>query len=110
MAVLLLHQVAVSLLSMAAGGGAFCRQGAGGMNWAGVGQHLAGGVGGGGEGQEEQELECVVDITEYLNSLCFVTFCMCVCMLAVLLLLGADGCCISCLCGGEEKFVCFLHS
>ena len=74
MAVLLLHQVAVCLLSMAAGGGALCRQGAGGMNLGGVGQHLAGGLGGGqggGEGQEEQELEYVVDIAEYLSSLCY---------------------------------------
>ena len=102
---MLLHQVAVCLLSMAAGGGALCRQGAGGMNWAGVGQHLAGGVGvgqGGEEGQEEQELEYVVDITEYLNSLCFVTFCMCVCMLAMLLL-STDGCCISFLNMGEMR-------
>ena len=87
MAVLLLHQVAVCLLSMAAGGGALCRQGAGGMNWGGVGQHLAGGLGGGhggGEGQEEQELEYVVDwisLNIYPPCVLLPSACVCACWL-----------------------------
>ena len=61
LAELLLHQVAVSSLPVGAGGGAVSGQGAGGVDRAGVGEQVAGGV---GRGRRKEQEKHDLEITE----------------------------------------------